>query len=187
MILAGDEFARTQQGNNNAYCQDNEVSWLDWEGIDERCRDLIGFVRRLIGLRHSQPILRRRRFLSGAYNPELEVKDVTWLTPTGEEMTADHWRDPMARCLGVLLDGRAQPTGIRRRGTDVTLLLVINAHHDVVNFKLIEVTGGSAWMLRIDTNQPELEDPMMFPFGAEYQVTGRSLLLLEARRARPLF
>jgi isoamylase len=187
MILAGDEFARTQRGNNNAYCQDNEVSWLDWEGIDERCRDLIGFVRRLIGLRHSQPILRRRRFLTGAYNPELEVKDVTWLTPAGEEMTAQHWRDPMARCLGVLLDGRAQPTGIRRRGTDVTLLLVINAHHDVVNFKLIEVTGGHAWMLRIDTNQPELEDPLMFAFGAEYQVTGRSLLLLEARRARPLF
>jgi len=183
MILGGDEFARTQRGNNNAYAQDNEIGWVDWDGIDHRGRELIAFTRRLIELRMSQPALRRRRFLTGAYNEELDVKDVTWLTPAGDEMTREQWDDPNARSLGVLLDGRAQATGIRRRGTDVTLLLVLNAHHDVVNFRLPEVVGGSCWMLRVDTNQADLEASVPLGFGTEYQVTGRSLLLLEARRA----
>jgi isoamylase len=179
MILAGDEFARTQQGNNNAYCQDNEISWINWESIDEDGRALTDFVRRLIGLRQSQPMLRRGRFLTGAYNEELDVKDVTWLTPTGEEMQPEHWNDPRARAMGVLLDGRAQPTGIRRRGTDVTLLLLFNAHHDVVRFTLPEVVGGRGWHCLVDTNQPDLDEPVPFPFGKEYDVTGRSVLLFE--------
>jgi glycogen operon protein len=90
----------------------------------------------------------------------------------------------MARCMGMLLDGRAQPTGIRRRGTDATLLLVVNAYHDVVRFTLPEVTGGERWICLIDTNRPDLEDPMTFPIGKEYEVTGRSLLLFELRRQR---
>jgi glycogen operon protein len=183
MILGGDEFARTQRGNNNAYCQDNEIGWVDWN-ISQEGRRLIEFTHRLIELRVEHPVLRRRRFLTGAYNPDLEVKDVTWLNPAGEAMTPEQWNDPHARCMGVLLDGRAQPTGIRRRGTDVTLLLVLNAHHDVVNFKLVDVVGCTCWMLRVDTNQPDLDDPAPFAFGSEYQVTGRSLLLLEARKPR---
>src|SRR3712207_3473150 len=114
MILAGDEFARTQQGNNNAYCQDNDISWIDWEGIDEDGVELLEFTRKLIQLRQNLPILRRVRFLSGIYNEELDVKDVTWLTPAGDEMTPENWEDPNARCISILLDGRAQPTGIRR-------------------------------------------------------------------------
>ncbi|HEY8566879.1 MAG TPA: glycogen debranching protein GlgX [Beijerinckiaceae bacterium] len=184
MILAGDEFARTQNGNNNAYAQDNEISWIDWEGIDAEGEALIAFVRRLIALRRAQPILRRGRFLTGAYNEELDVRDVSWLTPSGEEMTPEAWQDPNARCLGVLLDGRAQPTGIRRRGTDVTLLLVLNAHHDVVPFTLPEVTGGRDWTCLLDTARPELEDPEASPFGMAYEVTGRSLLLFELRAER---
>ena len=186
MILAGDEFARTQEGNNNAYCQDNEISWVDWEGIDEDGRDLIEFTRRLIELRREQPMLRRGRFLMGAYNAELEVKDVTWLTPAGDEMTPEHWADANARAMGVLLDGRAQPTGIRKRGSDATLLLVLNAHHDVVIFRLPEVVGGEGWVCRVDTNRPDLDDEPVLPFGHDYTVTGRSLLLLElkARRRR---
>ncbi|HEV7913476.1 MAG TPA: glycogen debranching protein GlgX, partial [Albitalea sp.] len=132
MLLAGDEFARTQQGNNNAYAQDNEISWLNWEGIDDDGRALTEFTRRLLYIRAQQPMLRRARYLSGAYNEELDVKDVTWLAPSGEEMTVEQWNDGLARCMGMLLDGRAQPTGIRRRGTDATLLLVVNAYHDVV-------------------------------------------------------
>src|SRR3712207_8331294 len=121
MLLAGDEFARTQQGNNNAYCQDNEVSWIDWEGIDEDGVELLEFTRKLIQLRQNLPILRRVRFLSGIYNEELDVKDVTWLTPAGDEVTAAHWQDPNARCISILLEGRAQPTRIPRRGTGVAL------------------------------------------------------------------
>ncbi|WP_114942860.1 glycogen debranching protein GlgX [Microvirga calopogonii] len=181
MLLAGDEFARSQQGNNNAYCQDNEISWIDWEGIDDDGIELLEFTRKLIQLRQNLPILRRGRFLSGVYNEELDVKDVTWLTPAGDEMTPEHWQDPNARCISILLDGRAQPTGIRRRGTDVTLLLILNAHHDVVKCTLPEVVGGEAWMCHIDTNQPDLEAPTEFRFGKEYTVTAHSLLLFQLK------
>jgi glycogen operon protein len=184
MLLAGDEFARTQNGNNNAYCQDNEISWIDWEGIDEDGIELLEFTRKLIQLRQDLPILRRGRFLSGVYNEELDVKDVTWLTPAGDEMTSEHWQDANARCISILLDGRAQPTGIRRRGTDVTLLLILNAHHDVVKCTLPEVIGGDAWMCHIDTNQPDLEAPTEFRFGKEYTVTAHSLLLFQLKPAK---
>ncbi len=184
MLLAGDEFARSQKGNNNAYCQDNEVSWIDWEGIDEDGVELLEFTRKLIQLRQNLPILRRGRFLSGVYNEELDVKDVTWLTPAGDEMTPENWEDPNARCISILLDGRAQPTGIRRRGTDVTLLMIMNAHNDVVKCTLPEVVGGQAWMCHIDTNQPDFEAPAEFSFGKVYTVTAHSLLLFQLKPAK---
>src|ERR671938_2093184 len=92
MILAGDERARTQKGNNNAYCQDNELSWLDWK-TDDAIERLIRFVNKLTGLRQKYPILRQKRFLPGVYNEELGVKDVTWISATGEEMTSAEWDD----------------------------------------------------------------------------------------------
>jgi len=183
MILAGDEFFRTQSGNNNAYAQDNEISWIDWPQIGSEGHALMQFVSRLIALRQSNPMLRRGRFLSGACDEELDVKDVTWLTSSGAEVTTDNWNDPNARSLGVLLDGRAQESGIRRRGNDVTLYLVLNAHDDVVKFTLPKTVGGRGWILRVDTNQPVIEKAPTFRFGHEYEVTGRSLLLFELRRA----
>jgi isoamylase len=177
MILAGDEFGHTQEGNNNAYAQDNEITWLAWEKITPEGRDLLEFTRRLIAVRKAYPILHRGRFLAGRYNEELEVKDVTWITPVGEEMDEGHWHDANARCFGMLLDGRAQPTGIKRRGDDATLLLVMNAHHDVVQFTLPEVPEGRRWVCLIDTNVPELTDAPVFEFGHSYEVTGRSLLV----------
>jgi len=179
MLLAGDEFARTQRGNNNAYAQDSEISWLDWQGIGTDGAALIEFTRALIRIRKTQPMLRRGRFLTGAYNEELGVRDVTWLGPSGIPMTIEQWNDANGRCLGMLLDGRAQPTGIRQRGSDRTLLLVLNAHYDMVKFKLPEVVGGSGWSCLADTNQPLQTAPRDFAFGAEYEVTGRSLLLFE--------
>ncbi|HEX6979554.1 MAG TPA: glycogen debranching protein GlgX [Alphaproteobacteria bacterium] len=186
MILAGDEFGRTQQGNNNAYCQDNEINWIDWERIDESGHALIEFVRKLIMLRQTYPILRRSRFLTGAYNEALGIKDITWLTPAGDEMTPAHWNDPLARCLGIVLDGRAQATGLRKPASDVTLLFVLNAYHDVVRFKLPVVVGGSRWELMLDTNIPDLEPTTVFSSGHEYEVTGRSVLMfaLEPDRQR---
>jgi len=185
MLLAGDEFARTQRGNNNAYAQDNEISWVDWDGIDEDAAELIKFTRNAIEVRRENPILRRGRFLSGAYNETLDVKDVTWLTPAAEEMAETNWKDGLARSLGMMLDGRAQPTGIRRRGTDVTMLLILNAYHDVVKFKLPKVVGGRNWVVLADTNQPDIGRQgrtKPFPFGHEYLVTGRSLLLFRLAR-----
>jgi glycogen operon protein len=115
MIVAGDEFARTQDGNNNAYCQDSEIGWVNWD-LSEDGKALLKFVKRLIKLRLAYPILRRGRFLVGNYNEDIGVKDVTWLAADGSEMTTEHWHDAHNRCLGMLLDGRAQETGIRRQG-----------------------------------------------------------------------
>ncbi|WP_035678247.1 glycogen debranching protein GlgX [Azospirillum brasilense] len=179
MILAGDEFARSQNGNNNAYCQDNEISWIDWEGVSDEGWALTDFVRHLIGLRQSHPLLRRGRFFTGAYNPDLEVKDLTWITPAGEEKTTEQWQDPMARCLGMLLDGRAQATGIKKAASDATLLLIINAYHDVVPFKLPEVAGGSRWLTLVDTTEPDRLEVATAQTGDEIPVNGRSLLLFE--------
>jgi isoamylase len=187
MILAGDEFGRTQNGNNNAYCQDNDVSWVDWQ-FDEQAESLIEFTKRLTALRRRYPVLRQSRFLSGIWNEELGLKDATWLTPAGQEMTADDWHNPAAKCLGILLDGRAQASGIRQRGSEATLLLITNAYHDVVPFILPKVAGGRDWRRLVDTNRPEEDDDpdrsVLCRFGQQYQVTGRSLLLFALRQVR---
>ncbi|MBV8167361.1 MAG: glycogen debranching enzyme GlgX, partial [Alphaproteobacteria bacterium] len=186
MLQGGDEMGRSQGGNNNAYCQDNEISWVDWN-IDANGEALIRFVQRLTALRRQYPVLRRNRFLTAEWNEALGLKDSTWLDPTGREMTPEQWQSPAARCLGLLLDGRAQTSGIRRRGSDATLLLILNAHHDVVEFRLPEVTGGRDWLRLVDTALPEEddpEDPVRLAFDHVYQVTGRSLLLFLLRPTR---
>ncbi|MGI4815569.1 MAG: glycogen debranching protein GlgX [Janthinobacterium lividum] len=183
MLLAGDEFGRTQEGNNNAYCQDNEISWVDWEGIDEDGRGLTEFVRNLLRLRRELPVLRRSRFLTGEWNEALQVTDVTWVAADGSPLRDDHWSDAMMRCFGMVIDGRAQASGIRRPASDATLLIVFNAHHDVVDFTLPEIYGSQSWTCMIDTNMPVRDELPEFDSGDVYQVTGRSLLLF-ALRAR---
>jgi len=178
MLLAGDEFGRTQGGNNNAYCQDNEISWLNWE-LDDKGRSLARFVSQLTALRRRLPILYRSRFLTAEWNEDLGIKDVTWLKPTGEEMDQAAWDDPNTRCHGILLDGRAQASGIRRRGSDATVLVILNSYHDGVPFTLPEVPGGVSWQCSIDTNQEDGPNGTKFEFGTEYIVTGRSMLLFE--------
>ncbi|HZM36494.1 MAG TPA: glycogen debranching protein GlgX [Burkholderiales bacterium] len=177
MLTAGDEFGRTQRGNNNAYCQDNEISWLDWNHGDREER-MIAFVKELIGLRGKYAILRHRRFLSGVYNEMLGMKDVTWVNANGAEMGEADWHNGGTHCFGMLLDGRAQPTGIRQRGHETTVLLVFNAWQDVVKFTLPEAPGGKGWLLVADTNMADLPEDKTFPFGHVYQVTARSLLVL---------
>jgi glycogen operon protein len=178
MLLAGDEFARTQGGNNNAYCQDNEISWLDWN-FGERGQALIRFVQKLTRLRHDYPILRRGRFLGEAVNEELGVVDVSWVNAGGGAMSQQDWQDGNTRCFGMLVDGRAQATGIRRRGEDATMLIVFNAYHDVVDFALPPGEDGQSWLRLIDTNQPDDNADQSFPAGEVYQATGRSLLLFK--------
>ena len=184
MVLAGDEFGRTQKGNNNAYCQDNEISWVNWD-IDDDGRALTEFVRKLTTLRHTLPVLRRQRFLTGAYREDMDVADVKWLSPSGDTLTPEQWDDPGMRCFGLVIDGRAQATGIRKPASDATLLLVMNAYHDVVDFTLPDIPGPDQWSCLIDTNAPIREELPTFEAGEVYQVTGRSLLLfaLQARGA----
>jgi glycogen operon protein len=177
MVLAGDEFGRTQMGNNNAYCQDDEISWIDWTGIDDNGRALTEFVRKLTTLRHALPVLRRNRFLTGEMREDIGVKDVKWLSPAGVELTGDQWDDATMRCFGLVIDGRAQASGIRKPASDATLLLVVNAYHDVVDFTLPEIPGSDQWSCMIDTNAPERDELPDFESGDVYQVTGRSMLL----------
>jgi isoamylase len=178
MVVAGDEFGRTQGGNNNAYCQDNEISWLNWS-FEEKGQRILEFTRRVAAIRHKYPVLHRTRWLTAQWNHEIGVKDVAWLTPSGAEITEQSWADPNARCMGMLLDGRAQPTGVHRRGVDQSLLLILNSHHDMVAFHLPEVVGGQRWTRLIDTNQLDHDAPLTFEFGSSYDVTGRSILLFE--------
>jgi glycogen operon protein len=176
MLLAGDEFSRTQQGNNNAYAQDNPISWIDWNTTEDGAT-LIEFVRRVIALRQAFPILHRSRFLTGEYNADLDAKDVRWLTPAATDMEPEQWQDANARCFGMLMDGRAQATGIKWPSMDATVLLVLNAYHDVVKFRLPDVAGGQTWRCLLDTNAPDRVATPPFASGDEYDVTGRSLLL----------
>ncbi len=177
MLLAGDEFGHSQHGNNNAYAQDNKITWLDWLGISSHGRELREFARKVVATRKAFPILFRSRFVVGSHNEELDVKDAAWLAPTGTDMTTEQWHDSNARCFGLLLDGRAQETGVKRRGSDATLLLIYNAHYDVVNFTLPQVPEGRNWQGLVDTNQPEKELPTL-EFGDVYEVTGRSMVAL---------
>ena len=180
MLLAGDEFARTQRGNNNAYCQDNEINWVDWQLAEENAA-LVRFVRELTELRATYPILRRNRFLSAEMNERIGLKEITWLNPAGVEMQTEHWDDENAMCFGMLLDGRAQTSGIRQRGQDATILLVFNAYHDIVNFVLPGEEGADArWSLLVDTNIPQHlaeRSKVNFVTGDDYAVTGRSMLV----------
>ena len=178
MIVAGDEFARTQHGNNNAYCQDSEIGWVNWD-LDQDGKSLLMFVKRLIKLRMNYPILRRGRFLVGHYNEALGVKDVTWLAADGSEMTIEQWEDAQGRSLGMLLDGRAQVSGVQRAGADATLLIVVNAHHDGVDFTLPEVPQGTGWRRILDTFDAQAKGTKTLSFNSSYYVNGRTLALFE--------
>jgi isoamylase len=183
MILAGDEFGRTQQGNNNAYCQDNEISWVDWPHVDDtRAAALLEFTKGVLALRKQYPILRRNRFLRGEWNEELGLKDATWINPSGVEMSDGDWALPSARCFAVILDGRAPISGIGRRSSDVTLLMIANAHFEPVKFKMPPTTGGTQWDKIMDTNvsMPEKSKPKAaLKCGDVTEVTGRCLLLFK--------
>jgi len=178
MMVAGDESLRTQQGNNNAYCQDNPISWVKWD-VDDRARALTTFVRKLTALRHRHPILRRNRFLTGEFDEELQVRDLTWINATGKPMEEEDWKDERMQCFGMLMDGRARPTGLPQHGVEAAMLLVLNGYHDLVQFTLPEDGEKARWQLLIDTNVPELAEQPLFKPGAVYGVTGRSLLLFE--------
>jgi glycogen operon protein len=176
MLLAGDEFARTQKGNNNAYCQDNEISWVDWS-LAVKNASLLECVRKICALRHRYPILRRNLFLNGDYIEELGVRDVTWINPNGAQMTEKDWHDPATRCFGMLLDGRAPTTGIRQHGKEATILLVVNGQPDAVHFTLPECRGACAWNLMMDTTSLECDEQQSSDVGSVVEISGRSLLL----------
>lgn len=159
MLAAGDEFGRTQGGNNNAYCQDNAVSWVDWEPRSQRYADLLAFTRRLIAFRLSQPALRRRRHLHGVVKSPSGIPDISWYSPHGTPVTMEQWQDFYARCLGVLLVGDAG-VELQADGSPVSaesLFLIFNAHVGDVPFRMPRVSPGSRWSCEIDTARIDQE------------------------------
>jgi isoamylase len=175
MLLAGDELGRTQQGNNNAYCQDNEISWVDWEAADS-CGDLFDFTCALIALRSEHPVFRRRRFFSGELSGAsgTELRDISWLTAAGSEMTVEDWRSGYARSLAVLLNGDAitEPDSRGEAITDQSFLLLFNAGDDPVTFTLPGTDAASGWEVVADTAEPAGQLP---PASAEPVMTARDV------------
>ncbi|MBP0599839.1 glycogen debranching protein GlgX [Herbaspirillum sp. LeCh32-8] len=177
MLVAGDEFGRSQQGNNNAYCQDNDISWLQWQAIDDAGRAQQDFTRRLLALRRELGVLRRSRFLNGEYNEDLGVTDSMWIAANGETLTQEQWNDAHMKCFGIVLDGRSRESNIRRHAGDATVLVVFNSHHDVVEFTMPPVANGERWIGLIDTNVPQRPELPRFSPGEGYTVSPHSLLL----------
>jgi isoamylase len=185
MLLGGDELGRTQGGNNNVYCQDNEISWVDWSSVDE---DLLGFARQLISLRHTHPVFRRRRWFGGTEeDPQPGHADIAWFRPDGELMSAEDWGNDSARSMAVFLNG----LGIHTPGpqgeqiVDDTFLVLFNAHHGRLNFAMPDAEWGDRWVRILDTTEGGLVPTRrVWRPGERIRAEARSLVLL--RRADPL-
>jgi glycogen operon protein len=152
MIRSGDEIAHSQRGNNNVYCQDNEISWIDWNMNPEKHK-LLEFTRRVIRLWRNHVVLQRRKFFQGRSIRGGDVKDIAWIEPSGKEMSDDTWNRHYVRCLGMWLSGHAidevDEQGERLVGD--SLLILLNAHHENVPFRLPSLPAGKFWELLIDT------------------------------------
>ncbi len=181
MFLGGDEISRTQDGNNNAYCQDNEISWIDWSLRDENL-DLLGFARRVMQFRRDHPVLRRHRWFMGRAIHGAETTDIAWLNPGGDEMTGQQWNDGYAKSIGVYLNGDeiATPGPHGERITDDSFLLLFNAHHEPMDFVVPPESYGRAWNVVIDTNQPLLEEgEIAYKAGDALELEARSIVVLQ--------
>ncbi|GIH76669.1 glycogen debranching protein GlgX [Planobispora longispora] len=182
MLTAGDEFGRTQGGNNNAYCQDNEVSWIDWS-LARTEKELLEFVRTLSALRRGHPVFQRRRFFHGRRSDD-GTRDIVWLTPSGGEMSAADWHTGYAKSLGVFLNGQAitEPGPRGERIVDDSFLLLINGHHEDMAFVLPEARYGAAWRTVLDTaDDMPRDDPFpdeFWPAESVIAVTSRSMQVL---------
>jgi glycogen operon protein len=182
MLLGGDEFGRTQHGSNNAWCQDNEISWFDWSLLEENA-ELHEFVKKLIVLRRSHPVFRRRQFLQGTDEETAGLPDVWWFRTDGHRMTKNDWESG-ERTVGMFLNGEeiAAPDEKGQRVLDESFLLLFNAHHEDVTFTLPNRRFGEHWSLVLSTTEPDAE-PNSLEVDAleELVVGGRSLVLLRRR------
>jgi glycogen operon protein len=184
MIYAGDAMGHSQNGNNNAYCQDNDLSWLKWE-LTAEDRDLFAFVQRMINLRKRHPVFRRRHFFQGRPIKGETVKDVLWLNFKGQEMNEEEWRDPSVHCLGMFLSGQGlNETDERgRKRSDENFLLLLNAYHLDIEFTLPEFRPGGRWSAWMDTSREGGLRPVdSYDAGAIYPVQARSMVVLMERR-----
>jgi isoamylase len=188
MLCSGDEIGRTQGGNNNAYCQDNEISWVDWT-LSKPQQALLTFTKGLIALRQKHPVFRRRRFFQGRRIRGMEVKDLYWLRPDGKEMTDEDWAQGYVRCLGVRLAGDAmeEKDAKGRPLLDETFLVLLNAHHEPRPFTLPAHKRGVRWQPVFDTASYDTNGKpvTLFRGGDQYDLEARSLAVLRLRSKQP--
>jgi glycogen operon protein len=178
MLLSGDELGHTQQGNNNAYCHDSELTWLAWNG--DRVAPLLEFTRSLIALRKSHPVFQRQKFFQGRSIRGEPLRDILWYSPAGTEMSDEDWNAGFVRCLGLYLDGQmngeVDPCGEPIVGDSILLLL--NAHHEDLPFALPEPAAGARWTPLLDTHRlPTCKEPLSS--SAKYKLVARSLAVLK--------
>ncbi len=185
MLLGGDELMHTQNGNNNAYCQDNEIGWISWTDVDENDVDFLDFVRNLIALRHNHPVFRRPRFFHGGVTERQGLKDITWIAPDGTEIDQDAWQDRSRRSFGALLGGETGDRFVSLSGYpeyDDTFLLLMNANDANMAFRLPHAGAYADWELVFDTTRPQPPAPgTRSPMGGVYEMRGRTFVLLIAR------
>lgn len=181
MICGGDELSHTQQGNNNTYCQDNELTWLNWK-LDEEQQAFLEFVRKVTQIWREQPVFQRRKFFQGRRIRGSDIKDLSWFDPSGKEMSDEAWGAGFVRCLGVRLAGDVIGD-VDERGEPIvgeTLLVLLNAHHEPIPFTLPETRPEHHWERLLDTAAPAAAQEA-FPGGEQYPLGGRSLVVLCTR------
>lgn len=181
MILSGDEICHTQQGNNNAYCQDSELTWLNWHFTDEQ-RDFFAFVQSVIAIRKTQPVFQRRKFFQGHSDDGTDEADISWFQPSGDEMTDEAWNTGYGQCVGVRFPGDLIGD-VNERGEPITgdsIVLLVNAHHETIPFTLPARDGESGWERLIDTSMAGSES-VEYPGGKQYDLKGRSMVVLRSR------
>lgn len=178
MLLAGDEFGRTQKGNNNAYCQDNEISWLDWQTADH---ELLDFTRKLINFSNSHPVFCRKRWFQGQRIRGMGVEDIAWFLPDGAEMTEDHWNTHFAKSLAVYLNGYGihylDPKG--KQILDDSFYLIFNAHYGSIDYKLPAAKYGTEWTKTLDTSLGKIEEMESYKAEDIIKIKSRSIVLLK--------
>ncbi len=184
MLSHGDELGRTQGGNNNAYCQDNEISWVDWD-LDAEQRRLLAFTRSIVRLRMDNPVFRRRRFFAGSpeHGGESDIGDIAWFMPNAEHMDEQAWRNGLAKSVMVFLNGSAIPEP-DRRGAKIlgdSFLVMFNAHSESITFTLPEEEYGRVWIPEVDTAALEVDADELEP-GWQIQVEARSMVVLRCPR-----
>ena len=189
MLLAGDEIGRTQRGNNNAYCLDNEISWFDWEHLRPEDEGLARFVRYLIHLRRRHRVFSRPRFLRGEVLSEAGVKDITWVMPSGSEATAEDWSNPGVQSFGYVLSGAAgeffTPGG--QRDIDESFFVMMSAHHEALDFRFPLLAAPMSWEPLVDTSEPSgrVTHTRLYSPGQVYRLQGQSFALFINRAPRP--
>jgi len=181
MLVAGDELSRTQQGNNNAYCQDNEISWLDWNHVDEK---LLEFTRKLIALRHRHPVFRRRKWFRGRPVVLGELEDIAWFKFDGQHMQEEDWQHDYAKSFGVFINGRGMRsrTPLGERVTDDSFYIIFNAYHGYIDYKLPEEEYAKTWTKILDTSKNLLildgDEGQIYHAGDTITVHDNSIILL---------